>query len=140
MTFVDTNILVHATSSASDLNEPAQTALIQQTASGHIAISRQIMREYTCVMTRQREGHEQLSLADAFLATSSFASICTVYEDSPRVWNELLKLSRMFRFGGKQVHDANIVATMLAYGETQLLTFNRKDVIHFEPLIQIVTP
>ena len=29
--------------------------------------------------------------------------------------------------GGRQIHDANIVATMLAYGELRLLTFNVAD-------------
>lgn len=37
--------------------------------------------------------------------------------------NRLMLCSR-FRFGGRQVHDANIVATMLANGERRLLTFN----------------
>ena len=29
--------------------------------------------------------------------------------------------------GGRQIHDANIIATMLAYGELRLLTFNVAD-------------
>jgi hypothetical protein len=38
------------------------------------------------------------------------------------------------------VHDANIVATMLAYGESRLLTANRGDFSRFEPRIEIVEP
>ena len=29
--------------------------------------------------------------------------------------------------GGRQIHDANIVAIMLAHGERRLLTFNAAD-------------
>jgi len=33
-------------------------------------------------------------------------------------------LRRHFVFAGRQIHDANIIATMIAYGERRLLTFN----------------
>jgi len=49
-------------------------------------------------------------------------------------------LSRSFKFGGRQVHDANIVATMLTHGETELLTFNEVDFRRFGGLIQIISP
>ena len=42
--------------------------------------------------------------------------------------------------GGKQVHDANIVATMLANGVTPLLTFNAADFRRFGSRIELVTP
>ena len=45
-----------------------------------------------------------------------------------------------FAFGGKQVHDANIVATMIAHGETRLLTFNESDFRRFGSLIEVVVP
>ena len=38
------------------------------------------------------------------------------------------------------MHDANIVATMLAHGERRLLTFNEADFRRFNPLIDIVVP
>ncbi len=51
-----------------------------------------------------------------------------------------MTLSRRFSFGGKQVHDANIVATMLAHGETRLLTFNGADFRRFSSVIEVVAP
>nr|VFK57281.1 MAG: hypothetical protein BECKTC1821F_GA0114240_101631 [Candidatus Kentron sp. TC] len=42
--------------------------------------------------------------------------------DTAAVTVQLVKLMGNFRIGGKQVHDANIVATMLAYGISCLLT------------------
>ena len=40
----------------------------------------------------------------------------------------------------EQVHDANIVATMLAHGERRLLTFNGSDFQRFNDVIEIVVP
>ena len=51
-----------------------------------------------------------------------------------------MALSRRFAFGGKQVHDANIAAAMLAHGESRLLTFNAADFRRFAPLIEVVAP
>ena len=41
------------------------------------------------------------------------------------------------QIGGKQVHDANIVATMLAYGIPCLLAHNTKDFELFNGIIKI---
>ena len=43
--------------------------------------------------------------------------------DSPAVFDRLLGLLVGYPGGGKQVHDANLVATMLGYGVTRILTF-----------------
>jgi len=40
--------------------------------------------------------------------------------------------------GGKQVHDANIVATMQANGGVRLLTDNTADFARFEPIFTLV--
>ena len=45
-----------------------------------------------------------------------------------------------YSFAGRQVHDANIVATMLAHGENRLLTFNGADFRRFVRLIEVVPP
>lgn len=69
-----------------------------------------------------------------------FSGRFAILEDGERVWAELMNLCQRFRFGGKQVHDANIVATMLAHGETRLLTFNETDFRRFAGLIEVVVP
>jgi predicted nucleic acid-binding protein len=38
------------------------------------------------------------------------------------------------------VHDANLVATMLAHGITRLLTFNAADFRRFGSLVELVPP
>lgn len=67
-----------------------------------------------------------------------FLAHLNMAEDGPQVTKELLQLLANHVIGGKQVHDANIVATMLAHGITRLLTFNEGDFRRFNSLIEIV--
>ena len=98
------------------------------------------MREYVAVLTRPQAWEDPVTVAEAMSrverATRGFATL----DDAPQVWAGLRALSKLAVFGGKQVHDANIVATMLAYGVRRLLTFNIRDFRRFEPLIEIIEP
>jgi predicted nucleic acid-binding protein len=76
-----------------------------------------------------------LSLSEAIADTLVFTRRFTALEDGPAVWEQLTELGRRYSFGGRQVHDANIVATMLAYGERRLLTFNDPDFQRFNDVI-----
>ena len=50
----------------------------------------------------------------------------------------LVGLCREIPAGGRQIHDANIVATMLAHGERRLLTFNVSDFRRYGDRIELV--
>ena len=52
----------------------------------------------------------------------------------------LIALCQEVPLAGKQVHDANIVATMLAHGERRLLTFNASDFQRFGERIEPIAP
>ena len=73
-------------------------------------------------------------------AVEGFVAVYSVAEDGPDTTAHLLRLVRRVPMGGKQVHDANIAATMLAHGITRLLTFNAADFRRFEGLIEVVMP
>ena len=105
-----------------------------------LLISRQILREFVAVLSRPQASRAPFSLSDAFVAAERLIEYVEIIEDGPNVWVELAALSKNVVFGGKQVHDANIVATMLASGETRLLTFNISDFRRFEPLIELIEP
>lgn len=60
-----------------------------------------------------------------------------VADDTAIVSEQLVKLMGDFKIGGKQVHDANIVASMLAYDIPCLLTHNIKDFHRFNQAIKI---
>ena len=91
-------------------------------------------------MTRPQTWGRALSLAEAMTDAAVFERRFTVLEDGQLVWDQLMDLSRLYSFGGRQVHDANVVATMLAHGERRLLTFNEADFRRFTPLIEVITP
>ena len=92
------------------------------------------------MVTRQQIWGKPLTLAQAVADTAAFVRQFTVLEDGPLVWDRLVMLSRRDPFAGRQVHDANIVATMLAHGERRLLTLNGPDFRRFARLIEVVAP
>jgi predicted nucleic acid-binding protein len=142
MTFVDPNVLVYATAVGAPLRNRARASLAQ-TASGERTrpyVSRQVLREYIAAVTRPQAWGQPLSLAAAIDDASIFADQFAVLEDGPLIWQHLVRLGKAYPFGGRQVHDANIVATMLAFGERRLLTFNEADFRRFVPLIEIIVP
>src|SRR5206468_5499805 len=96
--------------------------------------------EYMAVMTRRQIWGKALTATEAAADAATFAARFTVLEDGPAVWDQLIELCRRYSFGGRQVHDANVVATMLAHGERRLLTFNEADFRRFAPLIEVVLP
>ena len=61
-----------------------------------------------------------------------------ILEDGPDVTEMLAELCRTVLVAGKQVHDANIVATMLARSERQLMKSNVKDYRRFGDRITLV--
>ena len=140
MSFVDTNVLVYSTATGAPFQDRARAALARPAADEPVCLSRQILREYLAVMIRQQAWGRALSLKEAIADTSLFIQRFTVLEDGPLVWDKLVELCGRFAFGGRQVHDANIVATMLAHGERRLLTFNSADFQRFAPLIEVVVP
>lgn len=140
MTFIDTNVLVYSIAETAPFHQQARAALARDAAIGPLAISRQVLREYLATVTRSQTWSHALTLAEAFEDAQAFARRFVVLEDGPAVWDRLAELGRDFAFGGKQVHDTNLVATMLAYGVTRLLTFNAGDFRRFGTLVEVVAP
>ncbi len=58
-------------------------------------------------------------------------------EDSAEVAKQLHALLSVGDTRGKQVHDANIVATMVVHGVRVLLTMNVRDFARWASLIEI---
>lgn len=91
-------------------------------------------------MTRQQLWGQPLTLSEAITDTEIFLRRFTLFEGGPPIWEKLVELSRDHSFAGRQIHDANIVATMLAYGESRLLTFNDADFRRFAAEIEVIVP
>ena len=137
--FVDTNILVSARFVTAPAHVTACRCLDRLGNSGEpLHISRQIVREYLVAVTRPQSWSAALAIDDALADATRLISSFTVLEDGPDVMAALAVLCREVPVAGKQVHDANIAATMLAYGERRLLTLNVKDFRRFGERIELV--
>jgi predicted nucleic acid-binding protein len=138
LSFIDTNVLVYATAEGAPFQDKARGALVGLAHGEKLSISRQVLREYLAVMTRPQTWGKPLGLAEAMADATAFAHRFDVLEDGAAVWHQLSEMSRRYGFAGRQVHDANIVATMVAHGERRLLTFNTGDFQRFGALIELV--
>ena len=137
--FVDTNVLVSSRLEESPDHELARDMLDRAIAGIEpLRISRQILREYLAVVTRPQAWREMLAREDALEDLGRLAADYEVLEDGPAVTAWLVSLCREVPGGGRQIHDANIVATMLAHGEHRLLTFNLADFRRFGDRIELV--
>ena len=137
--FVDTNVLVNARFIEAPDHEAARASLESAIEKPEaLRISRQVLREYLAVVTRPQAWPVAISRDDALDDLSRFAAAFEVLEDGPVVTDRLIALCRQTPVGGKQIHDANIVATMLAYGERRLLTFNTADFRRYADRIELV--
>ena len=138
--FVDTNILVNARILEAPHHEVARAGLESALRGPEpLRISRQVMREYLAVVTRPQPWPVPITRGEALDDIGRLNRVFEVLEDGPRVTEALVTLCRDFEVGGRQVHDANIVATMLAHGERRLLTFNGADFRRYEQRIELVT-
>ena len=138
--FIDTNVLVKARILEAPDHQHARASL-EKALEGiePVRISRQILREYLAVVTRPQTWHVPITREEALDDLDRLAATFQVLEDGPEVTSWLVLLGRQVSVGGKQNHDANIVATMLAHGEQPLLTYNVADFRRFEDRIQLVS-
>jgi predicted nucleic acid-binding protein len=137
--FVDTNILVYYTNTVSTFNQVAVNALETARQQGkELIISPQILREYLATTTRLSLAGNGPSLSEIIQNFHNIQNDFTLVRDELSILTNLINLVQNIRMGGKQVHDANIVATMQAYGITHLLTHNTADFARFAHLITVV--
>jgi len=135
--FIDTNILVYANVIETPFHQQALAAINAAYDSGRtIWINRQVIREYLVTLTRSQV-FDNLPKTTVLEQVEQFIDRFQVADDTIDVTEQLIKLIENFKIGGKQVHDSNIVATMLAYDIPCLLTHNIKDFRRFENVIEI---
>ena len=86
--------------------------------------------------TRLVLGQQALPEYPAILGNlASFRSGFRVLEDSNLVSEKLCELVQRFAVKGRQIHDANIAATMITHGLKDLFTHNIGDFTRFSPLV-----
>lgn len=137
--FLDTNILVCANIAEAPFHHAALKAIeTHEQAGASLWVSRQVLREYLAVLTRPKTFIQPIPADTLSIQVRSFADRFHVTEDSVHVTERLLALMEQFPIGGKQIHDANIVATMQVYDIKRLVTHNMRDFDRFSSLITIL--
>ena len=137
--FIDTNVLVNSRILEAPDHDMARASLERAVKSREpLRISRQVIREYLAVVTRPQLWPTAITREEALADVSRLMSSFEVLEDGPVVTDSLIALCREVSVGGRQIHDANIVATMLAHWERRLLTFNTADFRRYGDRIELV--
>ena len=137
--FVDTNVLVKARMLEAPDHDMARDGLKRAFDQPEpLRISRQVLREYLAVVTRPQTWAVDIGREDALNDVARLSATLEVLEDGPVVTDWLVSLCRQVPVGGRQIHDANIVATMLAHGERRLLTFNAADFRRYGDRIELI--
>jgi predicted nucleic acid-binding protein len=90
-------------------------------------VSTQIVREYLAVASRSSVTTGEPPLSEILDNVHLFRTQFSVLLNTEHVLDHLLGLIRSVPIAGRQVHDANIVATMQVYGVSHVLTHNTAD-------------
>ena len=137
--FIDTNVFVYARFGTAPDHVRARSGLERARQGAEpICISRQILREYLATVTRPQAWGASIPLREALDDVERFTDEFTILEDGSHVTDTLIALCREVPARGRQVHDANIAATMLAAGELRLLTFNGADFRRYADRLDLV--
>ncbi len=136
---LDTNVLLAATDQARAEHEQAVAAINVWPASGVVLYtSGQILREYLAVATRPVEQNGlSMSRLDAIANVRALRARLNVLAEDIKVNDRLLELLEMVQCAGEQVHDANVVATMLVHGIDTVVTMNIGDFARFGDHVRV---
>jgi predicted nucleic acid-binding protein len=136
---VDTNVLLTATTPARALHREALTVLNEWPDRGvPLWVSGQILREYLVVATRPLDVNGLGLEVEAALANvAQFRGRVRLVDERVVVFEHLNRLVREIGCRGKQIHDANLVATALAHGAKRILTINVHDFRRFAAYVEI---
>jgi predicted nucleic acid-binding protein len=126
---IDTNILLRRARLSDPLNAVARKAienLIREGSTLHI--TSQNIIEFWNVLTRPTEKNGfGMSPAEADTETTQLETFFSFLPDTSNIYKRWRQIVTAHSVSGLQVHDARLVAVMLAYGVTHILSFNFKD-------------
>ena len=137
--FLDANVLVYASFDHVPWHDTAKDRLFRLgQAQVTFWTSRQVLREF--LSATSRPGFLVPTPPASFLRplVEDFESRFRIAEDDREVTALLLELTENPGACGRQVHDANIVATMRRHGIATLLTHNTADFERYRPWITVL--
>ena len=126
--FVDTNVLLYTLASESAFHAPARRRVQSlQEAGTEFWISRQVLRELLAAATRPGVLREPNPVDRWLTIAQDLEKMMHIAEEDSQVTAYFFELLKTPGARGKQVHDANIIATMRRYQISYLLTHNITD-------------
>ena len=138
---IDTNVLLRRARPADPLFPVERKAIDRLVRQGEtIYITSQNVIEFWNVLTRpvERNGFG-MSPTQANNEVQQLESFFQILLDNPEIYQKWRHLVVSCGVAGVRVHDARLVAVMMAHGVTHLLTFNPADFSRF-PDITVVHP
>lgn len=136
--FVDTNILIYANTISSPFCEVSRNKLkVALQTYDSVWISQQVIREYLVVISRLMQSAGKIDYEGLARDVLSFQKSLRMIEEKDQIISRLLPLIEQTTTAGRQIHDANIVASMLSNDIQVILTNNVSDFKRFEPWIDI---
>ncbi len=138
--FIDTNILVFSNVSLSPYNSRAKAKLIELVDNDYkLYVSNQVIREYIAVLSKPNTNGKRIADSSLINDVNRIRNEFNVIYENNQTLDYLQMLLAHCPTGGKQIHDANIVSTMLAYSIELLLTHNIDDFKRFNKFIKIMS-
>ena len=132
--FLDTNILVYLSNEESLFHEAALESFRSVVEKCDIWISRQVLREYAVVMSRQEFYGRTLTPEEIAADIAKWEKSFNVIDETKEITDNLKNLLVKYDLKGKRIHDANIVASMLKFSIPLIFTFNVSDFQAFEEI------
>lgn len=137
--FLDTNVLIRSNYAHLPLHSQARGLVEQQrNAKAELWISRQIIREYLSQVTRDDFLTAKPAVDEIYQILDRSLIGVKIADETDAVTQKLRELLKTYPTGGRQVHDANIVAAMLVNDVPTLITHNIEDMKRYTPLIVLV--
>ena len=132
---VDTNVLLRFSRLENPRYQISRDAVHKLEADGHqLQTTLQNFAEFWNVSTRptERNGFGRTSVETDELL-QNLETAFSLLPDSPEVYPEWRRLVVDYDVSGVQVHDARLVAAMIVYNVTHILTFDVKDFERYAP-------
>lgn len=126
---LDTNVLLRSSDPNSSLQALADASVTRLLArSDQLYITSQNIIEFWVVATRPATVNGLgWSVEQTRTEIEQILNQFPQLEETPQIFPHWFNLVTSYQLQGKRVHDARLVAVMLAHGVTHLLTFNPDD-------------
>jgi len=140
LVFVDTNVWVARIIEEHVFHQRALDKLNELSEHEELfCISSQIIREFISVCTLGRGLSRPLTWEEIQPQIDTLLSQTVLLHENEASIRKLVEIGKLHSVKGKQIHDTNIAATMLAHGLSRLLTFNPDDFKRFTE-IEVIAP